>query len=84
MLSKTARRTVPPSHACSNVNRAAQVALDTSLSGAHSCMSANLARVELPEALSEASERFEHLRLGEPHRKSLPFFGYQPLPIAWS
>jgi len=47
-------------------------------------MSANLARVELPEALSEASERFEHLRLGEPHRKSLPFFGYQPLPIAWS
>ena len=55
--------------------------------GVHYCMGANLALLELTEALAELSARFGQLCLdGEPQPTSLqlPFVGYQSLPIAWS
>ncbi len=55
--------------------------------GVHYCLGANLARVELTEALAELSARFTTLRadgaavLSPP---GSPIRGYQRLPIAWS
>lgn len=54
--------------------------------GIHYCLGANLARLELIEALAEMSARFEQLRLdGEPIRNPIGSVinGYQHLPIAW-
>jgi cytochrome P450 len=55
--------------------------------GIHYCLGANLARVELTEALAELSSRMETLRLdGEPvpHPPGSVIMGYQSLPIAWA
>jgi len=54
--------------------------------GIHYCLGANLARVELTEALAELSQRFESLRMdGEavPNPPGSVINGYQQLPIAW-
>jgi cytochrome P450 len=54
--------------------------------GIHYCLGANLARVELTEALAELSSRFETLRLvgtPVPHPAGSVIMGYQSLPIAW-
>jgi cytochrome P450 len=54
--------------------------------GIHYCLGANLARVELTEALAELSQRFETLRMdGEavPNAPGSVINGYQQLPIAW-
>ena len=54
--------------------------------GIHYCLGANLARLELVEALAELSSRFETLRLdGEPvpNPPGSVIVGYQSLPIAW-
>ena len=54
--------------------------------GIHYCLGANLARVELTEALAELSQRFETLRMdGEavPNPPGSVINGYQHLPIAW-
>ena len=55
--------------------------------GVHYCLGANLARVELTEALAELSARFTTLRAdGEAvlSPPGSPIRGYQRLPIAWS
>jgi cytochrome P450 len=55
--------------------------------GVHYCLGANLARVELTEALAELSVRFTTLRAdGEAvlSPAGSPIRGYQRLPIAWS
>ena len=55
--------------------------------GIHYCLGANLARLELTEALAELSTRFTTLQpAGEPvqHAPGSPIFGYQSLPISWS
>jgi cytochrome P450 len=55
--------------------------------GIHYCLGANLARVELTEALAELSGRIERLRLeGEPvpNPPGSVILGYQSLPIAWN
>ena len=54
--------------------------------GIHYCLGANLARLELIEALAELTVRFETLRLdGEPvpNPPGSVIVGYQSLPIAW-
>jgi cytochrome P450 len=54
--------------------------------GIHYCLGANLARLELTEALAELSSRFPTLRLdGEAiqHPSGSPIFGYSSLPITW-
>jgi len=54
--------------------------------GIHYCLGANLARVELTEALAELSSRFESLRLDgepEPNPPGSVIIGYRSLPIAW-
>jgi cytochrome P450 len=54
--------------------------------GIHYCLGANLARLELTEALAELSSRFETLALaGEPdlHPNGSPIRGYAHLPITW-
>jgi cytochrome P450 len=53
--------------------------------GIHYCLGANLARLELTEALAELSSRFETLALSgtaELHPNS-PIMGYEHLPIRW-
>lgn len=55
--------------------------------GIHYCLGANLARLELVEAVAELSTRLPVLRLdGEAvqHPAGSPIFGYQSLPIAWT
>jgi len=55
--------------------------------GIHYCLGANLARLELTEALAELSSRFETLRpAGDAlqHPPGSPIFGYQSLPIQWT
>jgi cytochrome P450 len=52
--------------------------------GIHYCLGANLARLELTEALAEMSARFTTLALdGDPvqHPPGSPIFGYSSLPI---
>jgi cytochrome P450 len=54
--------------------------------GIHYCLGANLARLELTEALAELSARFPVLRLdGEPVQNPVgsAIAGYTSLPIAW-
>jgi cytochrome P450 len=55
--------------------------------GIHYCLGANLARVELTEALAELSSRFATLRLdGDPvpNPPGSVIMGYKSLPIAWT
>ncbi|MFM2078776.1 MAG: hypothetical protein RJA49_2666, partial [Actinomycetota bacterium] len=55
--------------------------------GIHYCLGANLARLELTEALGELSRRFATLELdGEPelHAPGSPINGYRSLPIRWT
>ena len=55
--------------------------------GIHYCLGANLARLELTEALAELSSRFETLQpAGDAvlHPPGSPIFGYQSLPIQWT
>ena len=54
--------------------------------GVHYCLGANLARMELVEALAELSSRLPSLRLdGDAvlHPPPAPISGYRSLPIAW-
>lgn len=54
--------------------------------GVHYCLGANLARLELTEALAELSARFETLAFaGEPelHPVGSPIRGYAHLPVRW-
>jgi cytochrome P450 len=55
--------------------------------GIHYCLGANLARLELTEALAELSARLPHLRLdgdAVPTPMGSPLFGYTSLPISWT
>lgn len=55
--------------------------------GIHHCLGANLARLELTEALAELSARLPVLRLAGPAQPTpagSPIRGYTTLPIAWS
>jgi cytochrome P450 len=55
--------------------------------GIHYCLGANLARLELNEALAELTSRFATVRLdGEAirHPPGAPILGYRTLPIAWT
>lgn len=55
--------------------------------GIHYCLGANLARLELTEALAEFSTRFETLRLNGEAVQNPPgsiIAGYTSLPIAWN
>ena len=54
--------------------------------GVHYCLGANLARVELTEALAELTSRLPTLRLdgaAVPNPPGSVIVGYQSLPIAW-
>jgi cytochrome P450 len=54
--------------------------------GIHYCLGANLARLELTEALAELTSRFATLHLDgapQPNPPGSIILGYQSLPIAW-